>query len=314
MKVVENIADLIGNTPLAHIWQLRAEGEADIYAKLEYLNPGGSVKDRTALGLISAAEKSGELKPGGTIVEGTAGNTGVGLALVGRAKGYKVIIVMAEGYAREKMFLVRGLGATLRLVPKQLGLAGAVEEAQRIVKTTPGAVLMNQFDNPANPLIHYNTTAPEIWQQLDGRVDGIAIGSGTGGTFSGLARFFKEKNAQIRCHIVEPPNSILGGGSGAGVHRVEGIGAKWWPKALDKSLLDGIYTVPHKESYSYVDKLGALGYLVAGASGASFAGAKRLAKELGPGKNVITVFSDPAERYFSKYVYDGLYEGQEFND
>lgn len=314
MKVVQNVIELIGETPLAHLWQVRDEGEADIYAKLEYLNPGMSVKDRTALGLIGAAERSGELKAGGTIVEATAGNTGVGLALVGKSKGYKVIIVMAEGYATEKMYLVRGLGADLRLVNSELALAGAIEEAKRIVASTPGAVLMNQFDNPANPEIHYTTTAPEIWQQLGGKIDGIAIGAGTGGTFTGLGRFLRERNPQIKCYIVEPPNSVLGGGDGSGARRVEGIGAKWWPQALDRSLIDGVFTIPHKETYAWVDRLATLGYLVAGSSAASLVGAKRLAKILGPGRNVVTVFTDPSERYFSKYVYDGRYEGREFSD
>ncbi len=311
MRVVESVLDLIGRTPMVHLSAVREPGEADIYLKLEYLNPGMSVKDRTALGMVQAAERDGRLGPGGTLIEATAGNTGVGLALIGACRGYRVIIVMVEGYAVEKMHLIRGLGGELVVVPAAKGMTGAVERARELAASTPGAVMMQQFDNPANPQVHYETTGPEIWEQMGGRVDGIALGAGTGGTFSGVARFLKEKNPSARCYAVEPPDSIFGGGDGEAEHMVEGIGNHWWPGTLDRSLLDGVFTIPHRESYAWVDRLGRMGLLGAASSGANVAGAKRLARMLGEGRRVVTIATDPSERYFSKYIYDGRYEGRE---
>jgi cysteine synthase len=269
-----------------------------------------SVKDRTALGLIRAAEASGALKPGGTILEATAGNTGVGLALVGVSRGYRVVIVMVEGYAREKMILIRGLGGEIVLVPEEAGIQGAVAKAAELAASIPGAVPMRQFESPANALVHYETTGPEIWEQLEGRVEGVALGIGTGGTFSGVARFLKEKNPAIACWGVEPPDSIYGGTGGNGEHMVEGIGNKWFPATFDRTLADGIFTIPHSESFAMVDRLGKMGLPAASSSGANVCGAKRLARMLGEGKGVVTILCDPSERYFSKYVYDGLYEGR----
>ena len=310
MRVVESVVELIGRTPMIRLGALKEPGEADVFAKLEYLNPGMSVKDRTALGLIRAAEESGELKPGGTILEATAGNTGVGLALVGVSRGYRVVIVMVEGYAREKMILIRGLGGEIVLVPREAGIQGAVAKASELAASIPGAVPMRQFENPANALVHYETTGPEIWEQMDGKVDGVAVGVGTGGTFSGIARFLKEKAPSIACWGVEPPDSIYGGTNGKGEHLVEGIGNNWFPATFDRTLADGIFTIPHCESYGMVDRLGRMGLPAAASSGAAVAGAKRLARTLGEGKRVVTLLCDPSERYFSQYVYDGLYEGR----
>jgi cysteine synthase len=295
---------------MARLGALSEPGCADIFAKLEYLNPGMSVKDRTALGMILAAERDGSLRPGGTVLEATAGNTGVGLALVGVSRGYRVVIVMVEGYAQEKMILVRGLGGEVVLVPASVGMKGAVARATEIAASIPGAVMMRQFDNPANPAIHYETTGPEIWEQVEGRVDGFVTGAGTGGTFTGIARYLKERNPSVACWVVEPPDSIFGGGTGEGPHAVEGIGNHWWPRVFDRSLIDGVFTIPHGESYAMVDRLGRLGYLAAASSGANVSGALRLARTLGTGKRVVTLLCDPSERYFSKYAYDGLYEGQ----
>ena len=309
MRVVESVVELIGRTPMVRLGVLQEPGEADVFAKLEYLNPGMSVKDRTALGLVRDAEDRGVLKPGGTILEATAGNTGVGLALVGVARGYRVVIVMIEGYAQEKMVLIRGLGGEVVLVPHGSGIPGALAKVRELAETIPGAVPMRQFENPANGRIHYETTGPEIWEQLEGRVDGLAVGVGTGGTFTGIARFLKEREA-IACWGVEPPDSIYGGGDGTGVHMVEGIGNAFLPATFDRSLADGIFTVPHSESYAMVDALGRAGLPAGASSGAALAGAKRLAKRLGEGKRVVTLLTDPSERYFSKYVYDGCYEGR----
>ncbi len=310
MRVVESVVELIGQTPMIRLGALKEPGEADVFAKLEYLNPGMSVKDRTALGLVRAAEESGALRPGGTILEATAGNTGVGLALVGVSRGYRVVIVMVEGYAREKMVLIRGLGGEIVLVPHEAGIAGAVAKAAELATTIPGAVPMRQFENPANPRVHYETTGPEIWEQLGGRVDGMALGVGTGGTFTGVARFLKEKDPSLTCWGVEPPDSIYGGTGGMGEHMVEGIGNAFFPATFDRSLADGIFTIPHRESYATVDALGRMGLPAGASSGAAVAGAKRLARRLGEGKRVVTLLTDPSERYFSKYLYDGLYEGR----
>jgi len=309
MRVVEDVTELIGNTPVMHLRTLQEEGDAEIFAKLEYLNPGMSIKDRTALGLITEAEKDGTLQPGGTIIEATAGNTGVGLSLVGVSRGYRVIIVMVQGYAGEKMTLVRGLGGEIVVVPAERGMSGAVEKAHELAAGIPGAVMMKQFDNPANPKIHYDTTGPEIWKQMEGNLDGVALGAGTGGTFTGVARYLKEQKPDLACYVIEPPDSIFAGGDGDAPHMVEGIGNHWWPETLDRSLIDGVFTIPHKESYDWVDRIGRLGLPGGPSSGANIAGAKRLARKLGPGKRVLTLFTDPSERYFSKYTYDGKYEG-----
>ncbi len=310
MRVVESVVELIGRTPMVRLGALKEPGEADVFAKLEYLNPGMSVKDRTALGLVRDAEERGLLKPGGTILEATAGNTGVGLALVGAARGYRVVIVMIEGYAREKMLLIRGLGGDVVLVPHGSGIPGAVAKVNELAATIPGAVPMRQFESPANPRIHYETTGPEVWEQLDGRIDGIALGVGTGGTFTGISRYLKERDPAVACWGVEPPDSIYGGGDGTGVHMVEGIGNAFYPATFDRSLADGVFTIPHAESYAMVDALGRLGLPAGASSGAALAGAKRLARKLGAGKRVVTLLTDPSERYFSKYAYDGLYEGR----
>lgn len=310
MRVVESVVELIGRTPMVRLGALKEPGEADVFAKLEYLNPGMSVKDRTALGLIRDAEERGLLKPGGTILEATAGNTGVGLALVGVARGYRVVIVMIEGYAREKMVLIRGLGGEIVLVTHGSGIPGAVAKANELAAAIPGAVPMRQFESPANARIHYETTGPEILEQLGGRVDGVALGVGTGGTFTGVGRFLKERNPSVACWVVEPPDSIYGGGDGRGEHMVEGIGNAFFPATFDRSLADGVFTVPHAESYAMVDALGRMGLPAGASSGAAVVGAKRLARMLGEGKRVVTLLTDPSERYFSKYVYDGLYEGR----
>lgn len=309
MRVVESVVELIGRTPMVRLGALKEPGEAEIFAKLEYLNPGMSVKDRTALGLIRDAEERGVLAPGGTILEATAGNTGVGLALVGVARGYRVVIVMVEGYAREKMVLIRGLGGEVVLVPHGSGIPGARAKVEELLAALPGAVPMRQFENPANPRIHYETTAPEIWEQLEGRVDGLAVGIGTGGTLTGIAGFLKERGSTA-CWGVEPPDSIFGGGDGKGEHMVEGIGNAFFPATFDASLADGVFTIPHAESYAMVDALGRMGLPAGASSGAAVAGAKRLAKQLGERKRVVTLLTDPSERYFSKYVYDGCYEGR----
>ncbi len=314
MKIVENVLDLVGHTPMIHLSALHEEGEARIYAKLEYLNPCGSVKDRIGLAMIQAAEAAGRLRPGGTVIEATAGNTGIGVALAGVQRGYRVIIVMPEGYAPEKMALVRGLGAELVLTPGADKIPGAVKKADELERAIEGAVHLRQFSNPANPQAHLETTAPEVWAQLNGRVDGIAVGAGSGGTFSGMASFLKARNTAVKCYVVEPPGSVFGGCPHDAPHRVEGIGNSFWPEVLDRSLMDGTFTIPDRETYDWVDRLGRLGILAGSSSGANMAGARRLARMLGPDKNVVTVFPDSSERYLNKYAYDGLVDGSPIED
>ena len=311
MKTAKSVVELIGETPIVRLGGIREKGEAEIWAKLEYLNPGMSVKDRIALGIIRQAEKEGRLRKGGTIIEATAGNTGVALALVGVSLGYRVVIVMVEGYAREKMILVRGLGGEILTVPRDKGMAGAVEKAEELEASIPGAFRANQFENGSNPEIHYRTTGPEIWEQLLGKVDGLALGAGTGGSFTGIARFLKEKNPSLKAYLVDPPGSVLSGESCVGEKMVEGIGGRWWPRNLDRRLVDGFLPLSNREIFHMVDRLGKLGFPVGASSGANAAGAKRLAGLLGEGRTVATLLTDPSERYFSKYIYDGKFEGRE---
>ncbi len=310
MRVVSSMLDLVGNTPMIRLLAIKAPGEAEIYAKLEYLNPCGSVKDRIGLAMIRAAERDGRLRAGGTVVEATAGNTGIAVAFAGVQLGYRVIVVMPEGYAPEKMSLVKGLGAELVVTAGNTKISGAVEAAERIAAGLPGAVLLQQFNNPANPQVHYETTAAEIWEQMEGRVDGIALGAGSGGTFTGVARYLKERNPQVMCFVVEPPGSLFGGDPYEAPHRVEGIGNSFWPQVLDRTLMDGVFTIPDASTYSMVDRLARLGILAASSSGASVCGAKRLALMLGEGKRVVTILPDSSERYLRKYAYDGLVDGK----
>jgi cysteine synthase len=310
MKVVDNVLSLVGGTPMLRLRSLREPGEGEIFAKLEFLNPCGSVKDRIGLAMILRAEREGTLKPGGTVVEATAGNTGIGVALAGVQRGYRVIIVMPEGYAQEKMALVKGLGAELVLTPGNTKMTEAVALAERIAERTPGAVLLQQFKNPANPQVHYETTAAEIWEQMEGRVDGVALGAGSGGTFTGVARYVKERNPAAQCWIVEPPGSLFGGNPHEAPHRVEGIGNSFWPEVLDRSLVDGVFTIPDSQTYAMVDRLGRMGLLVGSSSGAAVCGAKGLARRLGEGRRVVTLLPDSSQRYLNKYAYEGLVDGE----
>ena len=304
----------IGRTPLVALTRIGRGLPVPVLVKCEHMNPGGSLKDRIALAIVDDAEARGVLRPGATLIEATAGNTGIAVALAGVQLGYRVIVVMPEGYAPEKMALVRALGAELVVTQGNTKIMGAVESAERIARETPGAILLQQFKNPANPLTHYETTAPEIWEQLEGRLDGIAIGAGSGGTFTGLARFFKERNPAAACYIVEPPGSLYGGNPYEAPHRVEGIGNSFWPDVLDRPLVDGVFTIPDHETYAMVDRLARLGILAASSSGASVCAAKRLARMLGEGKRVVTVLPDSSERYLRKYAYDGLVDGKPLDD
>jgi cysteine synthase A len=307
MRVVENVLELVGQTPMLRLRRLElANGTecAEIWAKLEFLNPGGSVKDRAALGLVLDAERRGVLQPGGTIVEATAGNTGVGLALIGVNRGYKVMLYVPEGFAEEKCKLMRGLGATVVRTPEAEGMAGAIRMALRYEMETPGASAVLQFENPANPDFHEHTTAVEIWEQMEGRVDAWISGVGSAGTFTGVARFLKKKREDILTVAVEPQGSVLEGGE-PGPHKVEGIGVSFIPATFDRHVCDRVMKVMDGPAFAMVKRLASEEGVFAGSSaGAMLCAAVDVARELGAGKRVVTVIPDSAERYLSKGLFD----------
>lgn len=304
MRRAETILDLVGQTPLLRLKTLEPEGGAEIWAKLEYLNPGGSVKDRAALGIVLDAERRGVLRPGATIVEATAGNTGIGLALIGVNRGYKVVLFVPEQFAEEKCMLMRGLGATVIRTPEGEGMKGAIEQALEFQKTTEGAFAALQFENPANPDFHEQTTAVEIWEQTGTQVDAWVSGVGSAGTFTGVARFLKRQRPGTLCVAVEPQGSILQGGE-PGPHKVEGIGVSFIPATYDASVCDRIVRVMDPPAFAMVRRLAAEAGVFGGSSaGAVVCAAIEIAGELGPGRRVVTVIPDSAERYLSKGLLD----------
>ena len=302
MSVVQSAEALIGNTPLLKLNRLFPG--AEIYAKLEYLNPAGSAKDRAAKSMLNDLEARGLLKEGGTVVEPTSGNTGVALAALCAARGYRLVLTMPETMSVERRMLLSAYGAELVLTPGDEGMAGAVKRADEIIAATPGAVLAGQFDNPANPAAHERTTGPELWSDLGGKLAAVVAGVGTGGTITGTARYLKRQNPAIRFIAVEPTASPLLSQGHAGPHGIMGIGANFVPKALDRSLLDDIYTVADEEAYAMARKMARLeGVLVGISSGAALAAAERAAKEVDGA--VAVILPDGGERYLST----GLFEG-----
>ena len=304
-SIAVDITQLVGHTPMLRLGKIVPAGSAEVFAKLEFLNPGGSVKDRAALGMILDAEARGLLKPGSTIVEATAGNTGVGLALIGVNRGYKVKLFVPEGFAEEKCILMRGFGADVVRTPEADGMKGAIAEANKLTASIPGAFMAGQFTNQANPKFHHDTTAPEIWEQMEGRVDGFVGGVGTGGTFSGVAQFMKEKNPAIVTVAVETQGSILQGGP-PGKHRVEGIGVSFIPDTFHRDVCDRVMMVSDEDAFAMVKRLAAEEGVLGGSSaGAAVYAAAELARELGSGKRVATIIPDSAERYLSKKIFEG---------
>ena len=302
MSVVQSAEALIGNTPLLKLNRLFPG--AEIYAKLEYLNPAGSAKDRAAKSMLNDLEARRPLKEGGTVVEPTSGNTGVALAALCAARGYRLVLTMPETMSVERRMLLSAYGAELVLTPGDEGMAGAVKRADEIISATPGAVLAGQFDNPANPAAHERTTGPELWSDLGGKLAAVVAGVGTGGTITGTARYLKRQNPAIRFIAVEPTASPLLSQGHAGPHGIMGIGANFVPKALDRSLLDDIYTVADEEAYAMARKMARLeGVLVGISSGAALAAAERAAKEVDGA--VAVILPDGGERYLST----GLFEG-----
>ena len=301
LRVAERILDLIGHTPLLRLGPLESDGGAEIWAKLEYLNPGGSVKDRAALGMVLDAERRGFLKPGSVIIEPTAGNTGIGLALIGRQRGYRVVLIVPANFSREKLALMQALGGEIVLTPEEAGMRGAIDRAYEIAAATANAFVPQQFENPANPAWHYDTTAEEIWQQTEGRVDALVIGAGTGGTFTGVVKRFKEAGV-VHAVLVEPQGSVWGGGA-AGKHRVEGIGGSYWPGALDRTIVDEIITVSDDDALGMTARLARdCGVLSGGSGGAAVHAAVAVARRMRRGQRVVTVVPDGMERYLSKGI------------
>jgi cysteine synthase len=305
LRVSDDITTLVGETPMLQLKKLAPPGSADIFAKLEYLNPGGSVKDRAAIGIIARAEREGKLRPGDTIIEATAGNTGIGLALIGVNRGYKVRLFVPEKFSEEKVTIMRAFGAEVVRTPDAEGMQGAIKRAKGLAASDPSAFLAGQFDNPANTDYHYETTAQEIFEQMDGRIDAITIGCGTAGTFTGVARYLKERIARVYAVAVETEGSILGGGP-PGPHKVEGIGNSFIPGNFDRSLCDEVFKVTDAQAFDMVKQLAAReGVLGGSSSGANVYAAVAIAKRLGPSKRLVTLIPDSAERYLSKKIFEG---------
>lgn len=306
MNIKKNLTELIGNTPLLAItrWGGKPLG-AEVVAKLEYFNPGGSVKDRAAFAMIEDAEGKGLLKPGATIIEPTSGNTGVGLAWVASVKGYKLVLTMPETMSLERRSLLKALGAQLVLTPGAEGMSGAIRKAEEIREATPGAIILQQFDNPANPLAHERTTAEEIWRDTDGQVDIFVASVGTGGTLTGTARGLKRHNPSIRAIAVEPASSPVLSGGKAGAHKIQGIGAGFIPKNYDASVVDGIIQVTNEEAFHTSRELARQeGVLVGISSGAAMYAALQLARlPENRGKRVVVLLPDTGERYLSTELF-----------
>lgn len=306
MRVAQSITDLIGYTPLVKLNRIVEDGEANIYLKLEFFNPGSSVKDRIALAMIEAAEQDGVLKEGMTIIEPTSGNTGIGLAMVAAAKGYRAVLVMPDTMSMERRNLLRAYGAELVLTPGAEGMGGAIRKAEELVKEDPSYFLPQQFKNPANPQIHRETTARELLEQGEelGGIDGFIAGVGTGGTITGVGEVLKEKYPNVRIVAVEPAASPVLSGGKPGPHKIQGIGAGFVPDTLNTEVYDEIIRVENDDAFetsrTVAKQEGILGGI---SSGAAIYAAKKLAKELGPGKNVVVIIPSNGERYLSTPLY-----------
>ena len=303
MKVYNDIHEMIGNTPMLKLRNLGVKEGVNLYAKLELMNPAGSVKDRVGDYMIRDAEERGILKPGGTIVDATAGNTGLGIALAALNKGYRIIFTVPLKFSIEKQKLMKALGAEIVHTPREEGMLGADKKAEEIIATIPGAISLKQFENPANPRAHYETTGPEIYEQLDGKVDYLVAGAGSGGTFSGSVRYLKEKDPKIRGVLADPYGSIIGGGDHAD-YEIEGIGNDFIAATMDVNMIDKVFKITDQEAFDAVKELAKHEGIFAGSSsGAALAAALKLAKEI-EGGNIVVIFPDRGDRYISKGLYD----------
>ena len=301
MSFTANVSGLVGNTPLVNLSSLAASGGATILGKYEATNPGGSVKDRIAVAIIDDAEKTGRLAPGGTIIEPTSGNTGVGLAMVAAERGYRMILVMPDTMSIERRKLAAAYGAEIVLTPGKDGMKGAVAHADELAAQTPGAIIAGQFVNPANPKAHYETTGPEIWAATDGAVAALVAGVGTGGTISGAGKYLKEQNPQVKAFAVEPAESPVLSGGAPGPHKIQGIGAGFVPATYDAAVVDEVIQVASPDAIAMKKRLaGEVGLLVGISAGAAVAAAVRLA-ETGAfaGKTIVAILPDTGERYLS---------------
>lgn len=303
MKYYKSMQELIGHTPLVELTHFDLPEGVRIFAKLELWNPGGSAKDRVGRSMIEEAEKSGRLKPGGTIIEGTAGNTGLGIAFAALNKGYRVIFCVPEKFSAEKQTLMKAMGAEIVSTPRSDGMLGAEAKAAELRDSIPGAVTMNQFKNQANPKAHYDTTGPEIFEDLDGEINYLVSGAGTGGTFSGITKYLKEKNPAIQGVLADPVGSVIGGGE-HGDYEIEGIGNDFIAETMDTSLVDKVYKISDDEAFGEVKELAKReGLFVGSSAGAAMSAALKLVRDGAKG-NIVVVFVDRAERYFSKHILD----------
>ncbi|MCL6573008.1 MAG: cysteine synthase family protein [Bacillus sp. (in: Bacteria)] len=305
MKVYKNVHELIGHTPMVEITQFPLPEGVRIFAKLEFMNPGGSVKDRLGIELLKEAFSSGKLQIGGTLIEPTAGNTGIGLALAAINKGVQVIFCVPEKFSIEKQDLMKALGAKIVHTKTELGMKGAIAKAEELLEEIPDSYCPRQFGNPVNPETYYKTLGPEIWDQLDGYIDIFVAGAGTGGTFMGTARYLKDQNKAVKTVIVEPEGSILNGGSIA-PHKTEGIGMEFLPGYMNPDYFDAIHTVADIDAFTLVKELATKeGLLVGSSSGAAFYACLREAAVAKPGTNIVVIFPDGSERYLSKKIFEG---------
>ncbi|WP_332834049.1 PLP-dependent cysteine synthase family protein [Clostridium perfringens] len=298
MKYYNDIRDLIGNTPILKLNNISTKEGVNIYAKIEGTSPGGSCKDRVGIYMVEKAEKEGKLKPGSTIIEATAGNTGIGIALAAINKGYKIIFIVPDKFSIEKQRIMKALGAEIINTPKEEGMEGAINLANSLLSEIPNSLSLNQFKNDANPLAHYETTGRELYDGLDGQIDYFVAGAGSGGTISGVLKFLKENISEVKGILADPVGSIIGGGQ-CGTYKIEGIGNNFIPETMDMSLVDEVIKVNDEEAFGAVKLLAKKeGLIVGSSSGAAFAAVLKLAEKIDKG-NIVTIFPDRGDRYFS---------------